>query len=293
MSRKCYLCGSEKSETISGRLRYGEARSVVKCAGCKLVFIDPPMTKKEEEVFYQEEYGKIFAREKDTTPEKLFNIRNPEALAYYDMVRPYLRKEDRCLELGCASGYFLNYIKDKVASIAGYEPFTAFRRYCESLGISMLDDLTKCGSGSYDKIFMFFLLEHLTDPVPYLKNLNRLLRRDGALLMVIPNVDDALLTVYNIPALKDFYFNIAHPFYYSKTTLSSLLEKSGFTDYDIRPAQRYDLSNHINWMIVGSPGGQGRYNDLLSDATRRSYAEDLKRQFRCDTIFVVVRKADG
>jgi len=290
MGLKCYLCGNEDFKTVSDRLRYGEKKTVARCAGCDIVFINPPMTREEEGVYYQQEYGKVFAREKDTTPEELFNARNPEAAAYYDLVKPYLRKKDRCLELGCASGYFLNYIKDKVASVAGHEPFAAFRRYCEALGIPMIDDLEKCPDNAYDKIFMFFLLEHLSDPIPYLKNLDRILRPDGALLMILPNIKDALLTVYDIPAFRDFYFNIAHQFYYSKATLSLLLKKCGFTDYDIYPEQRYDLSNHINWMIAGKPGGQGKYNKVFGNATIRSYTEDLKKSFMCDTLFAVVKK---
>lgn len=287
---ECYLCGNRKYETVSDTLRYGEKKSVKKCLACELVFIDPPMTKGEEERFYQEEYGKIFAKEKDTTPEKLFNARYPEAVAYYELVKSYISKQDKCLELGCASGYFLNYIKDKVSAITGYEPFIEFKRFCSSLGINMVEDLEECADGSFDKIFMFFLLEHLNDPVPYMKNLERVLKPGGAILAVVPNVEDVLLSIYNIPKLREFYFTVAHPFYYSKKTLAAMFDKAGFTGYEILPAQRYDLSNHMSWMMEGKPGGQGKYNNVIGKKTLNSYAEDLKRKFKCDTLFAVIKK---
>jgi SAM-dependent methyltransferase len=154
----------------------------------------------------------------------------------------------------------------------------------------MLDDLKRCPDNSYDKIFMFFLLEHLYDPIPYLKNLNRILAPKGAILMVMPNAYDVLLNVYNIPKFKDFYFNIAHPFYYSKKTLSLLLKKAGFCNFNILPEQRYDLSNHMNWMMEGKPGGQGKYNHIFSRQVLKSYADVLKKNFICDTLFCIVRK---
>ncbi|MBL4889419.1 MAG: class I SAM-dependent methyltransferase [Candidatus Lindowbacteria bacterium] len=286
---KCSLCETEGDfEVITNQLRYGESKSAVKCPGCGLVFLDPPMTKEEEEKFYREEYGETYSKEKDTSPEELFELRIPEAEEYFKLVGEFVEADDDVLELGCASGYFLHYLRDKVKSVTGFEPFTEFQEYCRKMDIPLLDDLENVPDNSYDKVYMFFLVEHLTEPYAYMKNVARILRDGGKILFIVPNVDDVLVSQYKVEGFHGFYYTLAHPFYYSKETLSKMLTKCGFDDFEVRAHQRYDLSNHMNWMMTGKPGGQGRFNDIFPEELKDVYAKTLIDQFICDTLFGVV-----
>lgn len=293
MSRNCYLCGNTEEslfEVTPSKLRYGEEKDIVRCRSCGLVFFHPPMTPEEEKHFYEEEYGEIFSKEKDATPEDLFQQRLPEAQDYYSLVKDHLLPTDDCLELGCASGYFLHFIREKVGSVTGYEPFLPFQKMLADLNIPMIENPDTVENERFDRIFMFFLLEHLTQPIPYLENVRRILRPGGSLFVIVPNLEDALLSLYKIEGFRKFYFTLAHPYYYSKETLGRLLTKAGFPDHEILPHQRYDLSNHIHWMLTGRPGGQGRFNDLFSKALNQEYARVLKERFLCDTLFAVAQK---
>ncbi|HMA05262.1 MAG TPA: methyltransferase domain-containing protein [Methanomicrobiales archaeon] len=290
---QCYLCGNREFTLITERLRYEEPRAVYRCNRCGLVFLHPTMTPEEERAFYEKEYGEIFSKEKGTTPENLFEARSGDARMYRDWVSPFLDREDDCLEIGCASGYFLMAIREQVRSIHGMEPHAVLNRFCREMGISMIPDLAACRDGRFTKIFMFFLLEHLGDPAGLLAEAGRVLRPGGKLFIVVPNVEDALLSLYEIPAFRDFYYTPAHQFYYSKKTLSDLLVKSGFSRFGILPRQRYDLSNHMHWMQYGKPGGTGRYNAVFSEELRGEYAKCLTDHFLCDTLFAVAEKGEG
>ena len=68
-----------------------------------------------------------------------------------------------------------------------------------------------------------------------------------------------------------------------------ILDKMGL-NYELIPDQRYDLSNHIHWMTEGKPGGQGKYNHIFSEELNKRYKEDLKDQWKCDTIFLIIYK---
>lgn len=248
------------------------------------------MTPEEERVFYEAEYGEIYSTEKGTTPAQLFNARLNDAQEYYELVKDYINKDHDCLELGCASGYFLAAIKDKVRSVTGYETHLLLKQYCQEIGINMVECIGECKSNQFDRVFMFFLLEHLGDPVNYLAEVKRILKKGGKIFIEIPNVEDALLSLYNIPAFNNYYYTPAHQFYYSRKTLSELLLKSGFNDFEIIPVQRYDLSNHMHWMMNGKPGGQGLYTHIFTPELLKRYAQDLKDHFICDTLFAVVTK---
>ncbi|MDO9372310.1 MAG: hypothetical protein Q7U07_06940 [Gammaproteobacteria bacterium] len=58
--------------------------------------------------------------------------------------------------------------------------------------------------------------------------------------------------------------------------------------FEVRPGQRYDLPNHMHWMLAGQPGGMGKYSHILSRETERSYAEDLKRNGYCDYLIAII-----
>ena len=252
----CPLCQSRENEIISEKLRYESPRKAYHCRDCGLVFLFPQMTAEEERVFYEKEYGEIFSHEKGTTPTNLFDARLPDARTYFSWIRDQVNSTSDCLELGCASGYFLATIKESVRSIAGIETHILLKEHCKKIGIPTFDSLDECGDGQFDRIFMFFLLEHIGDPMSFLTSVKRVLRKNGKLFIVVPNVEDALMSLYDIPNFKPFYFTPAHQFYYSRSTLTRVLNKAGLHNVEIQPRQRYDLSNHMHWMMHGKPGGQ-------------------------------------
>lgn len=292
-SMRCHLCNSNQIQLFSERLRYESPRKVYRCDVCGLIFLYPQMSVDEERIFYEKEYGEIFSQEKGTTPAQLFESRLPDARLYYQWTRDFLKKTHACLELGCASGYFLATIKEHVKSVAGIETHTILKEYCRNIGIPIYDSLNDFPDEQFDRVFMFFLLEHVGNPINYLKTIKRIMKKDGKLFIVVPNVNDALLTLYDIPAFKSFYFTPAHQFYYSKETLSQIIAKAGMNDFTIYPKQRYDLSNHMHWMMFGKPGGTGRYNSVFSKNLLNEYARNLMDHFLCDTLFSVVTRADS
>lgn len=246
------------------------------------------MSPAEEKKFNEEEYRIIYSEEKGVTPDGLSEARQDDARMYLDWTRAYLKPTDTCLEIGCASGYFLTLARDRVASVAGIEMDPAYRRHCEEIGIPMYESLDECGENSVDRLLAYFVLEHLGDPLPFLAQAGRVCRPGGNIILLVPNVDDALVSEYRIDAFRDFYFTPAHPFYYSRATLSALFEKSGFDKYEIFPKQRYDLSNHMHWMMTGEPGGMGRFDHLFEQALQDAYGESLEARFKCDSLFAVI-----
>ena len=286
----CPLCKIGEIEHVSDKLRYESSRKVYRCVSCGLYFLYPRMSADEERIFYEKEYGEIFSHEKGTTPEKLFESRQPDAKLYFDWTRKFLDPSHSCLELGCASGYFLAAIRGHVKDVSGIESHVLLKEHCKKIGIRTFDSPEKCDDNQFDRIFMFFLLEHIGEPVNYLKSVKRILKKEGKLFIVVPNVDDALLALYDIPGFRSFYFTPAHQFYYSRSTLSKVLTNAGLDTFTIYPKQRYDLSNHMHWMMYGKPGGTGKYNHIFSKTLLDEYAKNLMDCFRCDTLFAVVTK---
>lgn len=290
---KCLLCDSTSFHQVTTTLRYPYNGAVFRCRKCDLVFLHPGMDPEREKAFYEQEYGDIFSLEKGTTPASLFEARLPEAQIYYEWVKKWIQPDSVCLEIGCASGYFLNIIQNKVEKVVGIESHHLLRSYCLDMGIETYMSVSECADMKFDMVFLFFVLEHIGDPLSYLSELGRVIKPGGSIIIVVPNVDDALLNLYNIQEINQFYYTPAHQFYYKKDTLELLFMKSHlWKEVSIIPVQRYDLSNHMYWMQERRPGGQGRYNNIFSQTLLEEYATCLKQHFLCDTLLLRADRRD-
>lgn len=291
---KCYLCGEQDFVQIKTKMRYKTDQKIFRCLNCDLVFIHPKMTPDEERKYYEEEYSNLYAKEKGTTTEDLFETRKEDAKIYADWFAIDGPLRGKCLEVGCSSGYFLSYLEDiyNIQSISGVEIDEEMKDYAEENYIEMFSSIDECDSDVWDNVFTIFTLEHVGDPVAFLKSLKRVCVNGGKIYIVVPNINDILYLEYGIQAFKDFYFTPAHQFYYSHETLHMTLDKAGLPYHHIKPQQRYGLSNHLNWFVTGKPGGTCQYDEIFSKKTRDIYENDLKKASLCDTLvaYVEVKK---
>jgi SAM-dependent methyltransferase len=246
------------------------------------------MTEDEEKEYYKDEYRKLFSY--GNTVEDHFQKALPEAVQRRERVKHLLSKEKRVLEIGCASGYFLYSIKDLVKEAHGVEPHIEYGNYASDLGFEVFSDYNACPKNYYDVVFMFFVLEHLNDPVKCLIEIEALINTGGVLIVEVPNVDDILISVYNIEAFKQFYWQAPHYWYFSREALLMVLSKAGLSA-EIIPLQRYDLSNHMTWMLDSKPGGHGKFNHIFGDQLNSCYADALCKNFLCDTLMANCIKA--
>lgn len=203
-----------------------------------------------------------------------------------------LRSDTRLLELGYGSGAFLEAVRPYVGEVIGVEPDTASRDWIERQvrGVAVMERVTNVlhEAKQFDLVVLFHVLEHVSDPVCFLQSLRQLLRPNARLVIEVPNIDDVLVAVYQIPAYLRFYYQKAHLYYFSRDTLAIMLNQAGF-DTTIEGIQRYDLSNHIRWMLTGQPGGQGYYNDILLPSVHAAYANALIRAGHSDTLRAIAQ----
>jgi SAM-dependent methyltransferase len=286
----CRLCGSSDSVLISDQVSDAPGSSQYQCRQCEIVYLFPIMSEKEEADFYRAEFEKYMSGRSGASwksPQAHFRSYQPEGERRLPLVRPFLKQEDDVLEIGSSTGYFMDDLRGYVNSVTGVEPSQAYRDYANSIGIHTYNSLDNLSGKKFDVLFLYYVLEHLRDPVGYMKSLSTWLKPNGRILLEVPNVDDVLLSSYNIPNFAPFYWQKAHYYNFSYKTLNDVLTRAGY-HVQMIPAQRYDLSNHMVWMMEGKPGGAGRFKDLFTPELEIAYVEALKKQWKCDTLFVVM-----
>ncbi|OGR89175.1 MAG: hypothetical protein A2992_09950 [Elusimicrobia bacterium RIFCSPLOWO2_01_FULL_59_12] len=247
------------------------------------------MTQEEETAFYQAEWDAYMEKRAGPgwkSPASHFRSYQPEGERRLGLIRPSLLPEDRVLEIGSGTGYFLDDLRGYVTAVTGVEPNPAQREYAHQRGLKTAATLEELGPQKFDVICAYYVVEHFRDPVGTLASWRSRLNANGRMVIEVPNVDDILLGPYAIPNFAPFYWQKAHYFNFSRKTLKKVLDRAGYTSH-LLPVQRYDLSNHMVWMMEGKPGGAGRFKDLFTPALEASYADMLKAQWHCDTVMAV------
>lgn len=270
--------------------------AVYRCERCEIVFIHPIMSEEEERSFYESDfaaYMKDRGAPGETKPAEHFEKNWPETERRLANLMPFLRSDQRVLEIGPATAGLLTAVQPHVASVTGVEPGDEYREYAASRGIEMVRSLDEVAGRTFDLVLAYYVVEHLRDPIGQLGQLHDRLSPGGLLAIEVPNVEDALVRLYEVDAFDRFYWQRAHYFNYSHRTLAEVLRRAGFASVETIPEQRYDISNHLHWLARGEPGGKGRYVHIFDEAANAEYQRCLREHWLCDTVFAVARKADG
>lgn len=160
--------------------------------------------------------------------------KDPKLQALYlqsriDKIKLFLREKNlipaSILEIGANDGTFLKLLSDEFpeAQCCGVEPSEPHRKLALEKGLKVYQGIIDCSERSFDIVCMFHTFEHFTDPIATLRDMHHFLSDKGIFIIEIPSLTDPLLSVYEIAAFKDFYFQAQHPFIYSPTALSRLL----------------------------------------------------------------------
>jgi SAM-dependent methyltransferase len=269
-------------------VRYASEAEVRRCADCGLVFLLPRPTVSELAGYYAEPYRAEY--NELPVPER-YQVDLDEARVRVRRLLPLLGPDACLIEIGSGSGAFLDSVRPYVGEVTGVEPDAASRNWIAGrLGLPVVDqiaDLSRLGK-TCNLMVLFHVLEHVPYPVEFLRSLGQFLQKGGRMVVELPNVDDALVTVYAVAAYQSFYYQKAHLCYFSKDTLARALKLADFSGA-IEYIQRYDLSNHFRWMLTGRPGGQGYYSHILSPSLCAAYAEALIDSGHADTLWAVVQ----
>jgi ubiquinone/menaquinone biosynthesis C-methylase UbiE len=108
----------------------------------------------------------------------------------------FLVKNKNVLDLGCNSGYGTNLLAEECKSIIGVDVSpeaikTADLKYNKpNLEFQLVDGINlPFEDNSFDVIISFQVIEHLVDYDTYFKEVQRVLRLDGILLLTTPNAE--------------------------------------------------------------------------------------------------------
>ena len=164
-----------------------------------------------------------------------------------------------CVDVGCGGGAFLDLLRGLARTTIGIEPTPSLRAAVSAAGhlaFPYCTDVPREWSGRVDVAVAFSLVEHVADPLELLRDIHRLLRSGGRLLISTPNRRDWLLDLLPDDYAQFFYRQV-HAWYFDADSLTTLLAAAGFTDVVVSYVHRFDVANAVLWLRDRRPTGLG------------------------------------
>ena len=129
----------------------------------------------------------------------------------------------KILDIGSGTGEFLSVAKNDGWQTIGVEPSGKAKAIAINKGISFVEQTTELENNSFDVISMWHVLEHVPDLDKQIKELKRLLKPTGTLIIAVPNFKSFDAKHYgNFWAAYDVPIHFWH---FSKTAIKLLFEK--------------------------------------------------------------------
>jgi 2-polyprenyl-3-methyl-5-hydroxy-6-metoxy-1,4-benzoquinol methylase len=246
----CDLCGSDRykvrfpSTLDEGQddglsayrctsIGYGRHHAIVECLECGLVYANPrydsgEMLAKyeavEDPLYVEEREGRVLTFERHLRP--LEDIMPPD-------------DGRRLLDVGCHVGVFVEIAAQHGWDTWGVEPSQWAASRAQEAGLQVLaGTMATAGfdDASFDVITMWDVIEHLEQPSAEVFHAFRLLKPGGMLVAHTMDLDSAFARLMGgrWPWLMEM-----HLYYFTRRTLTKLVEKAGFRVLAVKPQGRY------------------------------------------------------
>ena len=225
----CKLCGERQDEKLFAK----QGWDFLRCKSCGLVTIDPIPTASEVESNHDESYADgeyaAFASAQD--------VRQGIAASRLSAVRP-LAPEGPWLDVGASTGAFVGEVAAAGLDAEGLEISRVAVAQAQARGLrvhrSAVEDYRP--EREYAVVTAFDLVEHLVDPVPFVRQMSEWLQPGGLMAITVPNI--ASFAARILGPRWFFYAPPDHIHYFTPTTIRRLLAETSLEQISIQPSYK-------------------------------------------------------
>jgi cyclopropane fatty-acyl-phospholipid synthase-like methyltransferase len=293
LRENCPVCKSVDTELFMKGIYDSDSTDVIECLNCGLQYLQPFISKEEEDEYYKRYYNKQSARH--FSEKSLLDLQK-ESLDYYkshEIYKHLIEKAKNILEIGSGTGGFISLVKKdhpdkKIVSVERDSANIEFINSCFN-NVEVLDEIENV-TEKFDCIFGHAVFEHILDSRTFLSGLSKHLTKHGILYLTVPNKKNALIYKYDIEEYKKFAYMKQHHYTFSETAISILAEQTGYLAPDFHYLQRYGLDNHLSWLRHRKPRNYTDFGQHISQKTMINYRQDLTENKITDLMMIVLRR---
>ena len=290
MNIKCEICGNKFNEIYSGTIRdgvYGGCKNnaiVYECSSCKVQRL----------------------READCIPEEFYktgkyrelleeSLESNKALYEQDMMQHFTLKalypnslrDAKILDVGCGAGSLLDMLKNVSYSQIGIEPCGPYLEVLNKRGHKVYSSVSEAIEDEVEMVdygFSIQVIEHVINPIKFLKEIRRLIKPGGKLLISTPNREDILMTLLE-EKFRQFFYRTQHRWYFNENSLIKCAELSGFKVENVSFMHRYGLANTLHWLRDGEPKGMLAM-ESIDEMQNAFWKASLEKNKQSDNLYI-------
>lgn len=227
----CYLCG-KVYEPRSIPVAFGMRAMVAECPDCRLAF-QTPRPPLEASLAYMDWR---WASDDDYVGSREGQMQR--ARQQVNIVNRYFGRPIKLLDFGAGSGAFVRSALDAGWDATGVERCAPARsRAKEYYDVDLIEEP---GGGPSDAITLWDVIEHLRDPVEFLKMIREHLVEDGLIFIETGNFEN-WVGIANENTWGLYLFD--HQFYFTPSSLGEVLRRAGFNGFRLLDYNRFHPPN--------------------------------------------------
>lgn len=239
--------------------------TVYRCQRCRVEFLAPQPSDAFLRSLYTQSYYDAWGLQEDGGAVRDMKL---SSFAFrLDLIKGH-KRSGRILDVGCATGFFLEAARD-----AGFDPYgVEFSPYSagiakEKFGAQAIFQGTleeaPFPAGSFDVVAMSDLLEHVRDPHAVLAKTRELLREDGIVMVMTPDTGSC---TRRLMGRNWAHYKAEHLFYFDTESLGRLAAQQGFRLMHREPARKsldlayvyHQFRRYRHWLLTPACGALHR-----------------------------------
>jgi 2-polyprenyl-3-methyl-5-hydroxy-6-metoxy-1,4-benzoquinol methylase len=261
----CPLCGAERSRALGvkqgsfyGKHRSQEPARIVRCRSCSLIYANPMPLPRERDAaqLYDESYAQMLYEQRtpdararpyrELPPDDIDIVEGHRRLGQLERL---LGGPQTLLDIGCAGGTLLCVARERGWQARGLEINEASARVARELNQVEVDtgpiaEHAPAWAGRFAAVHFNQVLEHVPEPLAFLRAVRRVLREGGAFFCGVPNEDSLMnnLAQLYLKARGSEFTQMLSPTFppyhvlgFSARTIRAALEKTGFRVCRVEP----------------------------------------------------------
>ncbi len=201
---------------------------IVQCKKCGLIYTNPRADSEALAAYYEFENAADYQFIQDWFIENA-DLQRPTWQRYLKAMSCH-GDPGRLLDVGCGAGSFLVEAQRNGFEVVGQEVSPFFIDYCRrEHGLTIFDDEIEdldLVAGTFDFVTAFDVIEHHPNPRLLLREMHRLLRPGGIIVISTHDIGNWFARLYG--SQWRFIDPIAHLTYFTRNSLTSMMKSSGF-----------------------------------------------------------------
>ena len=240
----CNLCGQSEEKLVATQNTY----KMVECKNCELIYLNPRPNWTTLNSLYKSYHTR---NQKDVETWKLLMKKIYVETANFITMKSL--KPGKLLDIGCGYGHFLDFMRTIGWKVKGVDTSAQAVAYAISKELDV-----EHGTFNHDKylpesfnvVTLFYVLEHLQDPLDILKKIYRILKPGGILVLRVPYTTPIVKALSILNIKNNLYDSPFHLYDFSPKTLNLIIDKAGYKSIKVFPGASTVPSVFIDRLIT-------------------------------------------